>query len=528
MFDLVLENGLIIDGTGAPAYKGNIFIKNGKIAHISDIESPNFNRKIDVQGLVVSPGFIDGHTHAEGYTIGEGEPFIGKIFQGVTTEIMGNCGISVFPLVTGYENDLKAYFKPFTGPYQIKWDWNGVKTLSERIKPHQLMLNIGTLVGHGSLRIAVMGFENRVPSPKELEKMIALLKTAFDEGAVGLSLGLIYPPGVYAGLNELVHLSRVAASYNRPVTIHLRSETFHLVESVKEMIKLSNKSGAHIVISHHKAIGKNNWSQLTESLRLIENANAINHKIHIDIYPYVAANTTLRSLLPPWALYGGIDGMLELLRNQKSRENIQNWIERRKDWENLGLAAGWDAVMISSSSHCQEYKGRFINELAEDSGKTPINFMMDLLIEDEGQSMVFFFAASEDGLKAVMKKPYCMIASDGIPARDGGHPRMYGSFPRFLSHYVLNQKLIPLEEGIHRITQLPAKVYGLKNRGLLKEGAIADIIVFDPDFLCDHATYNEPNQIADGIIHVLIGGLLLVENGELTINQNGRFVFPIR
>jgi N-acyl-D-amino-acid deacylase len=524
MVDLLMTNGLIIDGTGAPAFIGNIGVDQGKIVSIGNDVTSYAKRLIDASGLVISPGFIDGHTHAEGYLIDSNKQFMGKIYQGVTTEIMGNCGISVVPVLPDHQDDLLNYYKPFSSGIELNWDWYDLTTFRSKMDQKELLLNAGTMVGHGSLRIAVMGYQNRRPNKVEMETMTALLRTAFDQGALGLSFGLIYPPGSYADEEEILHLAKIAAAYDRPITCHLRSETFQLVNSVKEMIHVSEKSGARLVISHHKAIGRKNWHQLTECLDLIDQAILRGKKIYIDVYPYIAANTMLRSLLPPWALNGGIEKMLDIISSSAGRDRVREWIVERNDWENFGLATGWDSIMISSSRDNPAQKGQFIAQLADNSGADPVDFIMDYLLMEEGQGMIVFFAASEKGLWEAMSKPYCMIASDGIPAVGGGHPRLFGTFPRFLFHYVLTEKGLSIEEGIRRITSLPADVFGCEERGALRPGYYADITVFDPKKLRDNASYDNPERLAEGIVYSIINGELCFDHNNILNQKSGTFL----
>jgi len=524
MIDLMLLNGLIYDGSGKTPYIGNIGITGDQIVFISQEKIKSSKSEFDLKGLAISPGFIDGHTHAEGYIIDSKQPFIGKVSQGVTTEILGNCGLSVFPKVDKYKNDLQEYFDPLTGPYQLDWNWSGLKSLSKKIEENGLLSNVGSLVGHGSLRIATMGFENRKPNSSELEEMKALLKNAFDAGAVGLSLGLMYPPGLFADIDELIELAKVAAEYNRPVTSHIRNETFHLLDSVDEMIQVGLQSGASLVISHHKAVGRKNWGKLQKSLEMIDSANSHGQNIFIDVYPYTAGNTMLRSLLPPWVLSGGVEEMSKRIQNKEVREEVRDWIQSRDDWENLCLAGGMDSIMVLSTRNHPEFEGRYLNELAELSKQDPIDFLMDLLIAENGQSMILLFTASEDDLISAMKRTYCMIVSDGIPAFDRPHPRLFGTYERFLSKYVLEDNIMSLEEGVRRITSLPAKVYGLKKRGLIAEGYYADLVVFDPDELKDNASYMDPKLTSEGLVYVIIAGQMLIDQGEIDNINPGRFV----
>lgn len=524
MTDLILKNGLLYDGSGNSPYYGSIGITVNRIEWIGQEPLVSTINSIDLNGLAVSPGFIDSHTHAEGYIVDNANPFLGKLMQGVTTEIFGNCGLSIFPNEPGHEQELRDYFGPFSGSYNMNWNWRGLRSLEEEIGRDKLISNVGSLVGHGSLRIAAMGFADKKPDAKELDTMISLLNTAIDEGAVGLSLGLMYPPGLYADLDELVTLAKVAAKRKRVVTSHIRNESFRLLDSVEEMIQIASRSGARVVVSHHKAVGKKNWGKISQSLLMVDEANAKGMDILIDVYPYIAGNTMLRALLPPWALDEGVKQMINRLKEKTTRDNIRSWILERKDWENLSLAGGWESIMILSTKDNHEYEGRYLDELASAAGKMPVEFLMDLLIEEEGQVVILLFTACEEDLIAAMKKPYCMIVSDGIPATGRTHPRLHGTFPRFLSNYVLKQNVMSLEEGIRRITSLPAETYGLKDQGVLQKDAFADIVVFDPVQLSDQATYQEPDLMPVGINYIFLKGQMAVNQGVLESGRFGNFI----
>lgn len=524
MTDLILKNGLIYDGTGKAPFYGSIAINGDRIEWIGKDPFSSAARIIDVHGLAVAPGFIDSHTHAEGYYIDNTKPFLGKLRQGVTTELFGHCGLSVFPNEPGKELEMRDYFGPFAGSYRMDWSWRDLNSLKEIIGQRKPITNVGTLVGHGSLRIAAMGFADRKPNTKELETMVSLLNVAFDEGAAGLSLGLMYPPGLFAEVDELTALAKAAAKRNRVVTSHMRNETFHLLDSVQEMIRVATQSGARVVISHHKAVGKQNWGKISQSLLLIDEANAKGADIRIDVYPYTVGNTMLRALLPPWALEGGVPRMLERLSDGATRNQIRSWILKNQEWENLSLAGGWDSIMILSTKSHHEYEGRNLEELASAFEKAPVELMMDILLEEEGQTVILLFTASEDDLLAAMRKPYCMLMSDGIPTTGLSHPRLHGSFPRFLSNYVRELKIMPLEEGIRRITGLPAETYGLKDRGVLRKNAYADIVVFDPVQLRDQATYQQPDLAPEGIHAVYINGQPVIEDGVFNGQRLGMFI----
>jgi N-acyl-D-amino-acid deacylase len=526
VLDFIFENGLIFDGTGKPPVVADLGVAKGRIVLVGDGSQHAAIKRINATGLALSPGFIDGHTHGEGYVFSPSKQFSGKLWQGVTSEILGNCGISVFPVLQDRKEDIKGYFGPFSGPYQLDWNWSEYASIRDSAQYRSLLNNAGSLVGHGSLRIAVMGFERRKPSSTEMEGMINLLERAFDQGAVGLSLGLMYPPGLYAEMDELSTLAEVAARFGKVVTVHMRSETFHLLDSVNEVIAIAKKSGARFVISHLKAVGRKNWGGVREALNIINGAQSQGYDIYCDVYPYTAGNTVLRALLPPWALEGGITKMLARLQDPETRIEMSIWMEKRADWENLGLAAGWDAIMIQATKRQHHLEGKFIDELARESGLDPINFIFDLLLAEDGEVMMLLFTASEEDLVTALRQQYCMVGSDGIPSTARPHPRLFGTFPRFLSRYVLEKGLMSLEEGIRRITALPAKVYGFSDRGQLKKGFIADFIAFSPEHLKDSATYNKPEQYASGIRYLIINGKAVIDDGELTNIRAGRIIVP--
>lgn len=524
MLDVLLRHGTVYTGTGAPGVIADVGIEDGWVRFVGDAGEAEARQTIEASGLVVAPGFIDGHTHGEGYSLDPAAHFTGKVLQGVTTEVLGNCGLSVFPVVAGHDQDLRDYFNPFAGPFMLDYQWHDLSSLRQRTRSGGLLTNLGSLVGHGSLRIAAMGFEQRAPTHDELHAMTRLLASALEQGATGLSLGLMYPPGLYAEEEELVALAEVAAAYGRPVTVHLRNETSRLVASVTELLSIATRAGCSLVFSHHKAVGQRNWGQVNGTLQLIDEARSRGLAVYCDVYPYTAGNTVLRALLPPWSLEGGIDRMLARLSDSEQRELIRYWVTERDDWENLSLAGGWDRIVISGARHHPDYEGQTIAHLAERTGTEETAFVFDLLLEERGDVFMLLFTADERDLEAVMGRPYCMIASDGIPAANRPHPRLHGTFARFLARYILERNLMSLEEGIRRITSLPAAVYGMARRGTLAAGYAADVVAFDPGTVRDMATYGTPALPPTGIRHVLLAGKPIVLDGELTGAREGAWV----
>ena len=529
-FDLIIKGGEIIDGTGKPSFQADIGIKEGKIVKISNIDE-KITTTIDAKGLVVSPGLIDMHNHADHAILAfpNAECYI---MQGVTTSLVGNCGLSMAPINSKNLELTKNYLSPFLrSDFDYKWDWRTSKEYFEKIKKNNTAINLAPLVGQGTLRIAVKGFDMSDASKEEMKVMKTILKQELEDGAFGLSTGLVYPPGSYTTTEELVELTSVLKEYNALYTTHLRSESDELLESVEEAIKIGEENNISVEISHHKAIGRANWGKVKESLRMLEKARQRGVDINCDVYPYTAAMTTVSSLLPPWTLEGGVEKMLARLNSQEERLKIEkDIIEGRMKGENWIRGIGWGNIMVAECPLDKEAEGKSLEILFKErhQSQRPFKAFFDWLIKIKGEATMVFFCMDEEDVKRVISSPLSVIISDSwVIAPSGGgrpHPRGYGSFPRVFGKYVREEKILTLEEAIKKMTSLPANRIGLKDRGIIKEGCWADITIFNKDEIRDKATFENPHQYPEGIYYVIVNGKIAVEQGKITGLKSGQIL----
>ena len=514
VYDLIVKNGRVIDGSGNPWFKADIGIKGGIIEKIGMLSAEKATEIIDVPGLVVSPGFIDIHCHSDALLFVSPREQ-GKILQGVTTETIGNCGMSAAPTSPQHLDLLKKYVSSIFAGIKLAWDWNGVGDFLDRVEQEKSITNIASLVGHGTVRIAVMGFDNREPEEVELAAMKQLLADSIDQGAFGMSSGLIYPPGLFSKTSEMVELCKVLAAKGGIYTTHMRGETDNVIDSVKESILVGELSGVSVEISHHKTAGRENWGKSRQTLELIDEARAKGVDITCDVYPYIAASTMLGALLPPWVHEGGIDKLLARLKLADNRSQIKiEIVEGLPNWENYVKASGWENIIIASCKYNKVNEGKSIKKIAEERNIDPADAVFDLMIEEDADVLMVVFMMNEDDVSFILKHPAVMVASDAIPSSGKPHPRYYGTFPRVLAKYVRQDKVISIAEGIRKITSMPAQKLGIRDRGLLREKMCADITIFNPDIIEDKATFMDPQQYAAGIEYVIVNGKVAVRNGK--------------
>lgn len=520
-FDIVIKNGRIVDGSGNPWFKADIGIKDGKIVKIGKIDDKVAEEVIDANGLIVTPGFIDMHAHDDLIFFKDlfNKP---KLQQGVTTVVIGNCGISPAPINKNTLDILKAY----TGILgrDVSFDWTSYGEFLDKLEAlGELGTNVAGLVGHGTIRIAVMGMEARDPTKEELEEMKKLVAQSMEEGAFGMSTGLIYPPGVYSKTEELIELSKVVAKYGGIYATHMRDEADHLIEAVKEAIRIGREAGVSVEISHHKAAGKANWGKIRETLKMIERAREEGIDLTADAYPYTAGSSYLAAILPPWAHEGGEEKLKERCRNPKTREEMKKFIEERTDWQNFIKQAGWENIVLAYSPTYPEFIGKNILEISKELNKNPYDVVCDIIAEDGTSAEMIIFMMDEKDVEIVISHPYVMVGTDGLDTGEGNpHPRAYGTFPRVIGVYARDKKLMTIEEAVRKMASLPAQKLGLKDRGLIREGMWADIVIFDPKTIKDKATYQEPRNTPDGIEYVIVNGVISVEKGEVTGKRGGK------
>jgi len=528
-YDVLIKNGRIVDGSGRPGYNADIAIKDQRIARIGNLANANAAKTIDARGMVVAPGFIDMLGQSETYLLIDPRG-MSKVMMGVTTEITGE-GESIAPINERQIKEQEDFLKRFN----LTIDWRTLDEYFRRLEKQGTGLNLGTFVGATQIREYVVGFDNRPPTPAELESMKKLVADAMRDGALGLSTSLQYIPARFATTDELVELAKVARQYGGIYATHQRSEANALDESLHEVFEIARRARIPVEIWHLKTAYKKNWGRMPEILNKIKQARASGLDVSADIYPYIAGSTSLSACLPPWAQEGGVEKMLARLRDSATRERIKKEIsEDHKDWENIYLGSGGaGGVLIGSvvNRDLESSQGKRMSEIAEEQKKDPLDALLDFILADHGQTGAIYFMMSEDDMRAAMKSPYVSFCTDsGSRATDGplagskSHPRGWGSYPRILGRYVRDEKLLTLETAIHKMTGGPATRVGLKDRGLLRVGMFADITVFDPKTVIDRATFESPNQFPVGIEYVLVNGQVSVDKGERTSALAGQVI----
>ena len=522
MLDVIIKNGKIADGSGNPWFRADLGVQDGKIACIGRLDGEAAKETIDADGCVVAPGFIDIHCHSDAVVFARPREQ-GKILQGVTTEVVGNCGSSAAPTNEATISSLKKYLAPLFGSFPLAWDWESVKEYLNRVEENQIVSNVVTLVGHGTVRVAVMDFDNRSPTAAELKQMQELVGEALDEGAFGLSSGLIYPPGLFSQTPEMIALCEIVAQKGGFYATHIRGESDGVETAVAEAIEVAKKTGVALEISHHKAAGRSNWGKTEQTLAMIDAARADGIDVTCDVYPYIASSTSLGTLLPPWMHEGGIGALLERLQRPEIQARVKReFMTGLPGWENYPAAAGWNGIMVSYCENHAEYEGKTLQEIADVNQLDGADALFKVLLEAKANALMNVFSMDESDVKRILQHPASMVASDAIPSAGKPHPRFFGTFPRVLSKYVRDEKVISLEEGIRKMTALPAQRLGIRDRGRIGEGMWADIVVFDPDTICDKAVFAEPRQYPDGIKHVLVNGRVVVRQAKFNGTTAGK------
>ena len=512
---ILIKNGLIVDGNLNKPFIGDVLIVDNRIKKVGTIDE-EVDKIIDAKERVISPGFIDTHSHSDLAILVNPYNEI-KIRQGITTEILGQDGRSMAPLPKKYIKEWRKINAAFNGDSDdIDWNYETTENYLNMLEEKGVGLNQGYLIPHGNIRLEVMGLENKKADPSDLEKMREITRREMKGGALGLSTGLIYSPCVYGSTEELIEICKVVAEFDGIFAVHQRSEADTIIESMKEVIRIGRESGVKIHFSHFKVCGKNNWKYLDEAFGLLEEAKKEGLRVSFDQYPYVAGSTSLGVILPPWVHEGGTEKLLERLEVEENRERIIKDIETGiRGWDNFVDFAGLDQIFITSVNK-EENKsllGKNLIELGKIKGKDPYNATFDL-IYDEGNSvdMVDFYGLEEHVAK-ILKRPEHNVCTDGMPS-DNPHPRLYGSFPRVLGRYVREEKVLSLEEAIYKMTNKPAETIKISDRGQIKEGYFADIVIFDFEKIIDKGTYTEPKQYSEGIDYVIINGNIVIEEGK--------------
>lgn len=520
-FDIVIERGRIIDGTGSPWYSGDVGIRDGRIAAIGKLTDAPAARRIDASGMVVAPGFIDMLGQSD-LTVLVNPHLPSKIFQGITTEITGEGG-SAAPL----SDAIAAADRRSYDHYGITADWRTLEQYFTRLERQGLGINFASYVGATQVRRLVLGDADRAPSAVELDRMKTLVREAMQQGAVGLSTSLQYAPAPYATTEELVALASVAAEYGGIYATHLRSEGNAVLEALDEAIRIGREAHIPVEVWHLKAAGKSNWGRMTQIVAKIEEARASGVDIAADTYAYPAWFNSMSAFVPPWAHDGGTTRLLERLRDPATRARIRRDMETPShDWDNEWQEIpGPEAVLLSvvQNPDLLPLQGKRISEIAAQRGTEPIETLLDLLVEDQAYSYVAVFGMDEPDVALALMQPWVSVnndsqgtAPDGVLGQEHPHPRAYGTFPRILRKYVREEGRLSLEEAVRKFTALPAQRMRLVDRGVLKQGMWADVVVFDPATVHDLATFENPNQLSVGMEYVLVNGVPVVAGGKAT------------
>jgi N-acyl-D-amino-acid deacylase len=524
--DLKLSGGTVVDGTGAPGVHADVGIRDDAIVAIGDLGREAAGLELDVRGLVVAPGFIDMHSHSD-WRLWGNRRAESKVRQGVTTEVVGNCGFSPAPVEPTHREALRGFALYL--PTGMDLGWFSMREYLRRFGEEGSGVNVVQLVGHGTLRIAAMGLGRRAPEAGELSTMARLARQSVEGGAWGLSTGLIYAPGSFAETAEIVAVAREVAPGGFYAS-HIRGESGTLLRAVAEAIGIGREAGLPVQVSHLKAAGRLQWGRVREALDLLAAARAEGLDVLADVYPYTASSTTLRTLLPDWALEGGVEGMRARLADRATREAIRAEVtsgtgSRERFADNIG----WDGILIATAPGRSEVEGRRLSDIAAADGLDPAEAALRLLEATGGRAAMFVFMLDEMDVRTVRAAPGVMVGSDGSALAPYGemghgkpHPRNYGTFPRVLGRYVRDTGVLDLPTAVWKMTGLPAARLRLDDRGVLRVGARADVVAFDPATIADRATYEEPHRYPDGIRHVLVNGRLVIRDGEHTGSLPGR------
>jgi N-acyl-D-aspartate/D-glutamate deacylase len=526
---VLFRGATVYDGSGSPGRQQDVAVVYGRIAALGEAAAGlSVERTLDAGGLALAPGFIDMHSHAD-HTLPAFPRATNSLSQGVTTELVGLCGFSPAPVSADPER--AAALRDLVhgiGP-DLDWSWRTFGEFLDRLEAAQPAVNVAPLVGHHALRIMAMGMADRAPGADELATMRAELASALAVGAWGMSTGLVYAPGTFAQLDELIAVGqelnpgRADALY----VSHIRNEADTLFEAVDEALTIGEQLRIRTQVSHLKATGRRNAGKVVGAVERIQSARARGVRAHCDVYPYTAGSTFLHQVLPPWVKVGGLDQMVERLRVPEQRQRVRHDVEHGlPGWaSHVDAAGGWHNILVASSPERRSAEGRRVAELAEEAGVDPLDYALDLLLADRGATVMIAFSMDEADVREALSCPVAAIGSDQLGVTSPSarvHPRAYGTFARVVGWGVREARLFTLEEAVRRMTGLPAAILGLADRGRVAEGAIADLVLFDPTTVADQATYADPNRPARGVEHVLVGGEFALESGQVVRADLGR------
>lgn len=526
MLDLLIANATIVDGTGRDRYPGNVGVRDGVLVEAGPGEDAR--AVIDATGRVVAPGFIDAHSHGD-LVVGEEFARLCKTSQGVTTEIAGQCGLSMAPVNPEYLSMLQGLLTIGAVKFPPGMaSWTTFPRYLDYVESVPKTANIKIYVGHSALRIAVMGFANRRATPADLDRMKALLREAMERGALGLSTGLIYTPSCYADTEEIIELAKVIAPYGGIYASHMRNESHDSVKSVNEVLDVGRRAGVPVIISHHKILGKRNWGLQKETLALIENAVREGIRVTCDQYPYACNMTSLAACIPPHYFDKGIGAFSARLTDPTVRKEVRREMEDpASDYDNYYLnAGGWPGVLVCAAPKTPAAEGLSVAAYAEKAGKDPFDAFFEIMAANNGEVTAVYSSMRDADVFDIALAPNTVVGSDGLVrlAGEKGHPRGYGTFPRAICYYVKENKVMTLEECVRRMTSLTAERFGLGTRGAIRPGNAADLVIFDFEALRDGATYAESNLLTEGLDYVIVAGEIVYRDKRLTGAAPGRFL----
>jgi N-acyl-D-aspartate/D-glutamate deacylase len=526
MFDILIKGAKVVDGTGELAWYGDVAIKNGRFVSIDPRIEGVAKHEIMANGLTLAPGFIDLHTHSDVILLTEPQTDI-KLRQGVTLDVIGNCGVSLAPLNQRSSEAVIEYTRGLTFPDAPPADWLTFDEFGNRLERPGLAMDTASMIGHGSLRAAVIGLHDTAPTSAQMSEMKNMLAQAMDEGALGFSTGLVLIPGCYADTNELIELSSVVAEKDGIHVSHVRNEAQYVLSAVDELIQISRNSKVPVHVSHMKVSGMKNWPLADRLVEMLESARAEGVDITCDVYPYQALCMSMLALLPPWVREGGIPEIIPRLKDPVERDRIISQLkEGLPGWENIYENSGWDKITVAmvQSAEQKSMEGKTVAQLADEKSQDPFKFALDLLATENGAVRMFAETMSEENLIRFLSLPFTMIGSDGNPTGSKPHPRVYGTFPRVLRRYVRELGSLTLEEAIKKMTWLPAQRLGLRDLGAIKTGFRANAVLFDSETFADRATYENPRQFPQGLAAVIVNGEMVIDGSDYTGARPGEFI----
>jgi N-acyl-D-amino-acid deacylase len=525
-FDVIIRGGTVYDGTGGTPKRADVGINGDRIAAVGNLKSASAATIVDATGLAVAPGFINMLSHSESSLITDGRSQ-GELRQGVTTQIFGEG--SMGPL----SDEMKRRRVSGQGDIKFEIPWTTLAEYMMYLEKHGISQNAASFVSATTIRENIIGLEDKAPTPEQLDRMRALVRQEMEAGALGVTTALIYPPAFYAKTEELIELCKVAAKYKGKYIAHIRSEGNQLIEAVEETLRIGREAGLPVEIYHLKTSGESNWNKMDKVIAMINDARSKGIKISADMYTYTAGATGLDASMPPWVFDGGREAAEKRMQDPATRKKIAEAVRTpTNDWENLYVLAGSpERILLVGfrSEALKPYTGKTLAEVAKLRGKDPIETIMDLVYEDHSRVGTVYFMMSEENIKKQLRQPWVSLGSDaasmapeGAFLKSSTHPRAYGNFARLLGKYVRDEKVITLQEAIRRLSGLPATNLGLDHRGFLKQGMFADVVVFDPATIADHATYENPHQYSTGVKHVFVNGVQVIKDGEHTGAKPGR------